>query len=137
MGFRIAAVERHRAPRQRFFLALGALGPAQHSGQSGISRGKHRIEIDRPPEEFFSESVVLGAGLAEMPHSALAKTPGVEACRRLAHRALLLGFRNGRGNGDRRRQGDFILHGKDVGEIAIVAFGPNMLAGLRLDPAAR
>jgi hypothetical protein len=45
----------------------------------------------------------------------------------------LLGGGNGRGDRYRDGIGDFVLHCKNVGEIAIVAFGPDMLAGFRLD----
>ena len=71
-----------------------------------------------------------------MPQPTLIGAPGVEAAWRLAHHALLLGGGNGRSDRNRNRLGDLVLHCKDVGEIAIVAFGPNMLAGLGLDRAA-
>ena len=59
--------------------------------------------------------------------------PSVEICRRPAHRTLALRIGYCRGNSDRRRFGDFVLHRKDVGEIAIVTLGPDMLAALGLN----
>ena len=47
--------------------------------------------------------------------------------------ALLLGVGNGRGDRDRHRLGDLVLHRENVGEIAVVALGPDMIAGLGLD----
>jgi hypothetical protein len=68
-----------------------------------------------------------------MPQSALVGGPGVEASWRLAQGSLLLGFGNGWGNSDGRRLGYLILDGEDVGEVAVIAGGPNVLAGLGLD----
>jgi hypothetical protein len=68
-----------------------------------------------------------------MPQPALIGGPGVEAPRRLAHRALLLGVGDRRGDGDRYRFGDLVLDREDVGEIAVVALGPDVDAGLGLE----
>ena len=68
-----------------------------------------------------------------MPHPALIGTPGIKTCRRLAHRPLLLGGSDGRRDGDGRGLSDFILHGENVGEITVVALGPDMIAGLGLN----
>jgi hypothetical protein len=67
------------------------------------------------------------------PQPALIGGPCVEARRRLPHGASLLGLGDGRGNRERHRLGDLVLHREDVGEIAIVALGPDMLAGFALD----
>jgi len=40
---------------------------------------------------------------------------------------------DGRGDRDRHSLRDIVLHREDVGEIAVIAFSPDVLAGLRLD----
>src|SRR6266705_1406558 len=128
VGFCVATIERDCAPRQCFFLTLCSFRPAEDGGKPDGSPHKHRIEIDGPLKELLSEGVILGAGLAEMPHAALIGTPGIKACRRLAHRPLLLGVSDGRRDGDGRGLSDFILHGENVGEITVVALCPDMVA---------
>src|SRR5215469_11892093 len=71
-----------------------------------------------------------------MPETALICGPGVEASRLLPHGALLLGIGDSRSNSNRHRLADFVLHHEDVGEIAVVALSPDMLAGLGLDQLA-
>ncbi len=102
-------------------------------GKATIAPGKVRIEIDRLLKEFLREGVVFASSFAEMPQAALVGAPGVEAPRRLAHGAMLLGIGDSRGDGDRHRPGDLVLHREDVGEIAVVALGPDVVAGLGLD----
>ena len=53
--------------------------------------------------------------------------------RRLSYGAPELGIADGRGNRDRNGLGDFVLHREDVGEIAIVALGPDVVAGFGFD----
>src|SRR5215469_5063262 len=72
-----------------------------------------------------------------MPETALICGPGVEASRLLPHGALLLGIGDSRSNSNRHRLADFVLHHEDVGEIAIVALRPDVLAGLGLDQLRR
>ena len=59
--------------------------------------------------------------------------PRVEASRRLAQGPALLGIGNGRHQGDRHCLGDLVLQRENVGEIAVVVLGPDMLAALGLD----
>jgi hypothetical protein len=68
-----------------------------------------------------------------MPQPELIGRPGVETAGRLTQGQMLLGIGNGRGNRDRHRLGDLILHCEDVGEVAVVALSPDVLAGLGLD----
>jgi hypothetical protein len=132
VGFCVATIKCDCAPRQRFFLALCPLSPAEDGGKPDVSPGKHRVEIDGPLKELLGKDGILGAGLAEMPHSALIGTPGIEACRQFAHRPLLLGVGDGRRNGDGCGLSNFILHRENVGEIAVVALSPDMVAGFGL-----
>ena len=68
-----------------------------------------------------------------MPQTTLIGRPGIKAFRWLAHSAAQLGVGNGGGQGGRQRFGELVLHSENIGEIAIVALGPHMVAGYRLD----
>src|SRR5258708_6767997 len=133
MGFRVAAIKHDGAPRQRLFLTLCSFRPAEGGRKAYVSPRKHRIEIDGPLKELPGEDVILVAGLAEMPHSALKGAPGIKTCRRLAHCRLLLGVSDGRRDSDGRGLSNFVLHGENVREITVVALGPDMVAGLGLN----
>ena len=94
MSFRVPTIERHRFPRQILFFALRSLRAAEDRGKPDISAHEHGIEVDSPLEEFFGEPVVLGAGVAEVPETALIGGPGIEAVRRVSRGALSLGIVN-------------------------------------------
>jgi hypothetical protein len=94
---------------------------------------KHWIKIDGPLKELLCEGVILRAGFTEMPQTSSIGGSRVEASRRLAQGPVLLGIGNGRHQGDRHCLGDLVLQREDVGEIAVVALGPDVLAGLALD----
>jgi hypothetical protein len=68
-----------------------------------------------------------------MPQAALIGGPGVEAIRRLAHCALALRPGDGRSYRDRHRLANLVLHRKNVGEVAVVVLGPDVVTGLGLD----
>jgi hypothetical protein len=80
------------------------------------------IEVDSPLKKLLSECGVLCGHSAEIPEAPLVSG-------RLAHRALLLGL----GDRDRHVLADLVLDGEDVGEVAVVALGLDMVAGLGLD----
>jgi len=84
-------------------------------------------------KESLRKGVILGAGFTEMPQTSLIGAPGVEAARWLAQGAVQLGVANRWGNGDRHRLGEFVLYRENVSEIAVVALGPDMFAGLGFD----
>src|SRR6516165_6978495 len=137
-GFCITAIERDGAPRQLLFRALcfGGIahpesyaGSAERGAEARVAAGEEWIEVDGLLKEFFSNRVIRSVALGEMPQAALISPPGVEACRRLPHRPLAFGIGDGRGNGGRHRLGDLVLHRKDFGEVAIVALGPDVVAG--------
>src|SRR6516162_10745613 len=140
-GFRIATIERDRAPRQCFFRALcffeiAGLKQSARSVEGGgkpfVSSCKDRIQIDGPLKELLCEGVILRAGFTEMPQTSLIGAPGVEAARRLAQDAVLLGIGNRWGNSDRHCLSDLVLQRENVGEIAVVAFGPDVIASFGL-----
>src|SRR6516165_5569998 len=68
-----------------------------------------------------------------MPQAALISGPGVETPRRFAQGALLLGFGDRRGNRDGYRFGNLVLYREDVGEVAVVALGPDVFSTLGVD----
>src|SRR5712671_2354928 len=68
-----------------------------------------------------------------MPQAALVRRPGVEAPRLSAYGALPLGVGNGWRNRSSHRLSYLVLYCKDVGEIAVVALCPDVLAGLGFD----
>ena len=69
----------------------------------------------------------------ESPHAAHVVVPGVHGLRTLARRALLLDLSQlGLDRAD-DAIGNLVLHGKGIGEVAVVALAPQMGAGRRLD----
>src|SRR5215472_7683468 len=94
---------------------------------------KRWVEVDRLLEEFLRSSGVLSRKLAQMPYAMLIGCPGVEAVRRLAHRAFLFGSSDCRSNSDRHCLGDLVLHRENVGEVAVITLRPNVIACLGLD----
>lgn len=68
-----------------------------------------------------------------MPQPALIGAPRVEAFGRPPHRTPALGASDCRSDRDGDRLGNFVLHREDVGEVAVIALGPDMVAGVVLD----
>ena len=68
-----------------------------------------------------------------MPQPALVGSPGAEATRRFAHRAVQFGVSNRRRDSNCHRLRDLVLYRKDAGEIAVIALRQDMLAALGLD----
>src|SRR5262245_43813482 len=102
-----------------------------------MAAGEVRIEIDGLPEELLRYRVVTAGGLAQMPEAALIGSPGIKATRRLAHRAHPLGLGNGRRKCGGQCLRDFVLHGKNVRKMAVIALGPDMVRRTRLDELRR
>src|SRR5229473_1989862 len=68
-----------------------------------------------------------------MPQAPLISRPGIEAFWRFAHGPLQLGIGNRWGDGDCYRFGNLVLYREDIGEIAVVALGPDVVASLGFD----
>ena len=143
---RILVVERDGNARLVAWGALnlreGALGevpdvPLERQRIPVMAGGKVRVEPDRLAEKAESDLVLLRCVFVEVPKAALVGFPGIEAFRRLAQHALLLGLgqRGFDDPGDAR--GNLVLDGKDVAEVAVVAVGPDMSAGYRIDQLGR
>src|SRR5882672_11883746 len=98
---RILVVERDGNARLVAWGALhlreGALGempdvPLECQRIPIMAGGEVRIEPDRLAEKAESDLVLLRCEFVEVPKAALVSLPGVEASRRLAQHALLLGL---------------------------------------------
>jgi hypothetical protein len=98
-----------------------------------VSPGKVRIEINRLLKEIPCESDVLGSQFIKMPQTGLIRRPGIEAIRRLVHRALLFGGSNSRSGRDCNRFGDLVLHRENIRELPVVAVGPDVIARFGFD----
>jgi hypothetical protein len=101
--------------------------------QAAISAGKLRIKINGLLEASDCHCIFFSIRPAEMPPAPLVSRPGIKVFWRLAHRSLTLGTRNRRSDGHRDRLADLVLDREDVGQIAVVTFGPDMITGLGLD----
>jgi hypothetical protein len=143
VGIRIGGgVERHRAARRRLGQLLGFGKRARpkivrrirlRPGQAAIPAREGPVESDRPRKKPLRENGLGGSVLAQMPEAALIGTPGVEARRRLARRAVQLGIGNGRRNGSGYHPSNVVLQRKDVGQFAVVMLDLEIFAGFSLD----
>ncbi|MDE5444447.1 hypothetical protein GWG65_23965 [Bradyrhizobium sp. CSA207] len=98
-------------------------------GERAVAAGEGWVEIDCLLKKALCSHIVVGRSFAKMPQTALICRPGIKALRWLAHGASQLGVCNGGGKGGRQRFGEFVLHSENIGEIAVVALGPHMVAG--------
>src|SRR6516164_5891299 len=94
--------------------------------QCFVTTGKVRIEIDSLLKKLLCKRVIDGVGLLVVPQPALVSGPGVEAFGWFAHRTMEFRIGDGRGDGDRYSFGDLVLDREDLGEIAVVALGPDV-----------
>src|SRR5882757_10129172 len=101
-------------------------------GERAVAAGEGRVEIDCLLKKSLCGRIVLWGSFAQMPETALIGRPGIKALRWLAHGASQLGVCNGGGQGGRQRLGELVLHSENIGEFAVVALGPDMVAGSRL-----
>ena len=65
-----------------------------------------------------------------MPQATLVSFPCPQAFRRLAQRPSLFRFGDSRSDSPDDRKRDLVLHGEHIGQIAVVAFCPHVVAGL-------
>src|SRR5712691_8287058 len=94
---------------------------------------KCRVNCDSSLKKAASSWIFSDLDPAKMPHTAVIAFPGVEAVRRFAGGALALAAFDGGHDGGRHSGGDLVLHREDVAEVAVVALGPEVPAGCRLD----
>src|SRR5215472_9634954 len=142
MCVRILLVEFHSAARRgkrRLPVSIQIFAPFKHdplgedSRQGCKSRRESRVQLDCTAQESRGVGIVFGAELMETPQATHVVVPGVHGFRTLARRPLLLDPPElGLYRADDAAH-DFILHGEGVGEIPVIAFGPYMGAGRRLD----
>jgi len=91
--------------------------------KTAICGSKGRVEINGLLKKRLRTGVVVGVEFVMVPYPALKSGPCVDVLCWLSHRAPPLGLVDGRGNRNRHRIGNFVLHREDVGEIAIVPVG--------------
>ena len=106
--------------------AVGVDGAAGR-GRARYSRGRRSGPNRSPAERNSAQSCRPRSGLAQMPEPALISGPGVEALRRLPYRASQLSVGNRRGQSGRQCMCNLILHRENIGQIAVVAVGPDVI----------
>lgn len=84
-------------------------------------------------KESFRDPVVVRGELAEMPQPALVGGPGIETFGWLAHGPVQFRVGDRWSDRDRHRLCDLVLHRENIGEVTVVPFGPEVIAGPRLD----
>src|SRR5262245_11028090 len=98
-----------------------------------MSRCESRIKSDCLTKKSLSRRIIFRGSLFQMPQTTLVSGPGVEASWWRAHRTVQFGVGYSRGDGDRHRFADLVLQCENVGELAVVALCPDVLAGVSLD----
>ena len=91
--------------------------------KTAICGSKGRVEINGLLKKRLRTGVVVRIEFVKVPNTALKSGPCIDVLCWLSHRAAPLGLVDGRGNRNRHRIGNFVLHREDVGEIAIVPVG--------------
>jgi hypothetical protein len=132
MGLGVVTIARgrpvgQRAPSPGIFAGIvPAVRVIQNvrASQHRVGLRKLRIELDGPLEQrtrFFDRR---RAALKDQLTAAQVVVVGFEVVRVLALHAapLALRQRHRKGRDDLRR--DFVLHGEDVGQLAVISFGP-------------
>src|SRR5262249_6432947 len=107
--------------------------PLKGERQSIVARGKIWIELDGPTKKGLCCLVFLRSEFVEVPKSPLVGLPGIEPFRRFAQYSLLLGISERWLDDPSHACRDLVLHGKDIVDVAVVAFGPDMSAGGCID----
>src|SRR5271165_367307 len=105
--------------------------------KGGLGRGKPPIELGCALEEASSLLVFRRFDIGKMPHPAMITLPGVEAVSGLARRALALASLDRRQYRPGNSGGDLVLHGEDIGKLAIEPFHPEMPSGECVDELCR
>src|ERR1051326_281836 len=102
----------------------------------GVSRCKVRIELDGAAEKALRRLIIVYLDVSFVPEPALGGFPRAKAFRRFADRAMAFHLRHRglyrSGNGLR----DLVLHGENVGRVAVVSFRPEMVPGRGIDKLA-
>src|SRR5271165_718729 len=104
-----------------------------NQGAAAVASSEIGVDVHGSLKQLLREAIILGGLFAHMPQAALVSSPRVEAFWRLAQGAMQLSICNRWGYGGCHCLCDLILHGEDVGEIAVVALGPDVIAGFGLD----
>ena len=99
--------------------------------QQRVGMGVVRIERERLAQQLLRAVMILGRHAPHLRERLHHQVPGVDALRRLAPHAR--GFRQQDLRADRADHpvGDLVLQLEDVGQLAVVALGPQVIAGRR------
>jgi hypothetical protein len=95
--------------------------------------GRGRVALDRQAHLLRGLVVVVGAELVEQPHAARVVVPNVHAFAAPARRAVAFDLQQLGFDRADHALGDLVLYSEDIGEVAVVAFAPDMRAVRRLD----
>jgi hypothetical protein len=91
------------------------------------------VELDGASEERLRLGVLLRREAVQVPQAALVVLPRVQVLGRLAVSAFALDAAEGWLDGGDDCVCYLVLDGEDILEIAVVAFGPEVIAGGRFD----
>jgi hypothetical protein len=107
--------------------------PPQSSHQIPGPPGEGGVDTNGLLKELLCENVVVRGDFEDMPQAALIGGPSIEVSRWLSYSPSKLSVPDRRGDRNRHSLCDLVLQGENIGEIAIIALGPDVLSGLRLD----
>ncbi len=145
IGAGIAGIEHDGLVRQRFGQS-GRIGDGAGQIQDGVIEvgvdealicpRESRVESDGTPEEGPGKLILGCAALGMMPEAPVIRFPCAEALGWLQSSPLVLGLLDRRL--DRRRDGssDLVLCREDIAQLALIALGPEVSAGIGPDQLA-
>ena len=138
----VIVVERQRSSDLRDHLLHGAVairappvdpGLAEHARLPGVGVRVVRIERDRAIEQALRLGVVLADRAVVQHLGGQHAFIGRHVVGRLALRAVVRGGLDAAGKRRDDRAGHLVLDGEDILKLAVVAFGPDMPVGFRID----
>ena len=94
---------------------------------------KIRIEFNRATKQTLGFHMMFFSGLPDIPHPLMVDPPGVQILRGFEADAVLFGAVEFRFDCADHRRRDFILNGEYVIQVAVIALGPDMIAGIAID----
>src|SRR5215472_12018358 len=102
-----------------------------------MGQGEARIEGDRAFEQLAGQPIVVGGVAANMFDAAQQAFIGRQTLRALARGTLDLRLLDPASEGGHDRAGDLVLDLEQLADVAIVAFGPDMIARRGIDQLRR
>ena len=105
------------------------IGPAEQR----VGMGVFGVERERLEQQMLGALMLLGGHAPHVRERLHHEVPGVDALRRLAPHARRFGEQDLRADRADHPVGDLVLQLEDVRQLAIVAVGPQVIAGRRVD----